>query len=301
MKADRMKDGNFTGWTFFDTCCLSELVKLADTGEQARVSAFVRGLDIAVPSTVLQELRKAPVIARRVPEVFASATLWLIPHPTKFWNCDVWNFLNVKGLKRNILEASPLPAPVFGLLDSYPPLVASFERAERVAGQDFIAQVERDRKAGVNERKLTLMVGDKVNQIAKESYDIEVPVADVRPENFPALFTYYYAYYFRFLVHRHVRPHRNDFNDLAHASAAAYCRNFFAEQKLVQMLRKQVQGRVAPTPYATAKHFHAEGRIDSDAHERARKSEDMRRETSPLLLGTTFMTHMELREAVLAV
>lgn len=240
------------------------------------------------------------MIAVRAPEVFASAKLWLIPHPTKFWDCDIWNFFNVQGLRRNVLEASPLPALMFSLLDSYAPLVASFERAERVASHDFVAQVKRDREAGVNERKLTLMVGDKVNALAKKTYGIEVPTADVRPENFPALFTYYYAYYFRFLVHRHVKPHRNDFNDLAHASAVPYCRNFFAEQKLVQILRKQVEERVAPTPYATAKHFHAEGRIDSAAHEQARKSEDMRRENVPLLYETTFMTHMEVREAVLA-
>ncbi|HEX5872648.1 MAG TPA: hypothetical protein VFY65_19595 [Longimicrobium sp.] len=297
-EAETGKEGYFSGWTFFDTCCLSELVKLADSGEGERVREFVRGRDIVLPLTAIQELRRAASLANRIPDVVASANVYEVPHPTKFWDCDIWNFLNTTRIPRNILEASPFDLRKFQFLIALE--LPIFARAEHMAGDPFRVQIERDRQAGVDEQKLVTLVWSKVNEIARDQYRIEVPIADCRPENFPAIFTFFYLYYFRFLAQKRVVPKPNDFVDLAHGSIAPYCVDFYAEQKMVQLLRRQVKGRVAPTPFHAAKRLSKEGYIDPTQLERARQSEDMKRETAPLLPNTNLITHMEMREAILA-
>lgn len=83
--AERVTDPSYKGWAFFDTCCLSDLVNLADAGEEERVRAFVRGRAVVIPKTILMELRSAPVIAHRVTDVLSSANLYLIQSPTNDW------------------------------------------------------------------------------------------------------------------------------------------------------------------------------------------------------------------------
>jgi hypothetical protein len=294
------QDASFAGWTFFDTNCLSDLAKLTDKGEVERLHNYVRGHHIAITSTNLQELRHVPPIAQRIPEAFQTATLYLIPHPTKFWDCDVWNFINTQGVRRNVMEAYPLPTGFFEALNSSPDLIASFQRAESRAENEFFAQIERDRNERVHDRKLLAMIWGKASDLARDRYGFELPVADCRPENFPSIFTYYYTYYFRYIVQAHVKPNKNDFNDLAHTCAAPYCRLFCAERKLAQLLRNQVKDRVSPTPYQTAKRMFAEGLVDDEVHERARRSDDMRRPVTPLLSHTTILTQSELMDTVRA-
>lgn len=300
---ERVSDPTFKGWTFFDTCCLSDLVKLAtaDKDKADRVRAFVKGLDVVVPQTILQEIGRAPALAQRVADVLSDANLYLIPHPTNFWECDIWNFLNTTGLRKNVLAVVPMPRAMFHVLDFDTPLRTSFHRADRLAETQFFTQIARDRGENVGEHKLVAMIWGKANDLMLQRYKMGLAAADCRPENFPSLFTYYYAYYFRYLVQRHVVPTRNDFVDLAHASAAPYSRVFYGEQKLVQQL-KQIQRRPnsAPTPYSVAKKMYKEKLIDSVSHEEARRSDDMRRPASPILQSTRFVTHMEMHQAVLA-
>lgn len=109
IEASRGKHAKFSEWVFFDTNCLSDLIKLANKGYADRVLHFVEGFDIIVPSTVLQELRYKPDLASQIPTVFASANLYLLSHPTRFWHCDIWNFINVSGFVRNVLDVYQIP------------------------------------------------------------------------------------------------------------------------------------------------------------------------------------------------
>lgn len=299
-EANQGKDASFKQWTFLDTCCVSELVKLEGAGEKERVREFVRGRDILIPLTVVQELRRRPSISQRVPDVLDAANIYGFPHPTKFWDCDLWMFLNTQGIQRNVLQAFPVSSEKFRFQLGLPD--ALYVRAEHMADGPFRAQIERDRQEGVHEHKLVSMMWGTVNELAREQYRVDIPVADCRPENFPAVFVFYYTYYHRFLAQRRVVPEPGDFIDLTHASISPYCTDFFAEQKLVQRLRRQIKDRSAsaPTPFQVAKRLFKEAHIDADHLERARRSEDMKRETSPLLADTNFVTHMEMREAVLA-
>jgi hypothetical protein len=190
------------------------------------------------------------------------------PHPTKFWDCDLWTFFNTQGIQRNVWQAFPVRAGKIQFQLSLPDAV--YAQAEHRAGDPFLAQIERDRQEGVHEQKLVAMVWGKVNELAREQYRVEIPAADCRPENFPAVFTFFYAYYHRFLAQRRVVPERGDFIDLAHASISPYCQDFYAEQKLVKRLRRQVKDRTAgvPTPFQTAKRMFKEGHIDAERLER---------------------------------
>jgi hypothetical protein len=62
--AEQGKDSFFHRWWYFDTNCISELVKLSIGGHSAAVHDFVAGRDVLLTSTSMQELRKVPNILR---------------------------------------------------------------------------------------------------------------------------------------------------------------------------------------------------------------------------------------------
>jgi hypothetical protein len=98
----------FNRWWFFDTNCLSELVKMIEHGQFAQVRSFVAGKDILLTATVLQELRKAPRILESLEVALETGNVFLAPDITKFWYTDLFNFVNIDRIPFNSLEAYPL-------------------------------------------------------------------------------------------------------------------------------------------------------------------------------------------------
>ena len=103
-EARRGRPSDYRGWTFFETNCLSELVKLARDGNREAVRSFLRGRDVLLPGTVLSESRRSPDLVSGAATLLSAPSVFLVPDISKFSQCDLWNFINVEGHPRNVLE-----------------------------------------------------------------------------------------------------------------------------------------------------------------------------------------------------
>lgn len=152
----------------------------------------------------------------------------------------------------------------------------------------------------IDEQKLGALIWGKINEIATNWLNLDIPTADCRPENFPSFFVYFYAYYFWSLKNKQKKHAINDFNDLAHTIIAPYCKLFYIENKLALLLRNEIQGRIPPNPYATTKKLFKNGLVEKETYQKARYSEDMRHPVeSRLLEKTTIHTYSEMRKEIL--
>lgn len=156
------KDAAYKGWTFFDTNCLSELVKLARKGYSSQVRDFVEGRDVLIASTVVQEMRHVPELLAAVPEVLESAYLYLLPDTTKFWQCDIWNFINTERDPRNVLETYLLPADFFYGVAHHLEFIEVSQRSESQVAQEYADKIAPDLGAQLDERELVPVIWSKV-------------------------------------------------------------------------------------------------------------------------------------------
>jgi hypothetical protein len=294
------KPADFRQWSFFDTNCLSELVKLAEGGNAERVSEFVQGRDVLISSTNLQELRHVPQLAQRIPDIFRKAKLSLVPDLTKFWDADLYNFFNIGGHPRNVLETYPLPTGVFAELDKHPKFIEVCERSEQELWQGFRDRVAPDFASKLSEAELGAAIWHKISAYSEESpYSRAIPPADGRYENFPAFYTFHYTYYFRYMKSDTSKVDPNDFNDLLHSIAAPYCTLMCIEKSFGKLLRNEIQGRVPATPYSIAKKLHKKGHVDPKVLRNASTSQAMRKASEGMLPAVEILTMSEMRSRVL--
>ncbi len=300
-EADRGKPADFRQWTFFDTNCLSELVKLAGRGYVNRVSAFLEGRDVLISGTNLQELRHVPQLAQRIPDTFSEATLYLVPDLTNFWDTDLYNFFNVEGHPRNVLETYPLPAGVFAELDKHQKFIDVCERSEQGLLQKITDRVAPDLASKLSEAELGAIIWHRISSYAENSpYARSIPPADGRYENFPSFYTWYYTYYFRYMKSDTAKISSNDFNDLLHSIASPYCELMCIEKSFGKLLRNEIQGRVPATPYAVSKKLRKLGHVDPNALRNAAASQAMRRSSERMLPAVEILTLSEMRSRVLS-
>jgi len=297
-EARRGRDAAFREWTFFETNCFSELIKLYRDGHADSVHAFLEDRYVLLPSTVLAELSKVPQLARVTPQVFATAHLYLVSTTTDFWRCDLWNFINTDGHPRNVLETYPVPPGVFDRLHSYRPFQQAVKRSRKRIEKEYPERVQPDVGAQLDERELVATIWHRIDRESRDWLNLEIPAADARPDRFPTFFVYYYTYYFRYIKARDVRIQLNDFNDLGNIIAAPYCTDFFTERTFAGILKNDVQGRVPPRPIETARRLHKKGFVDESALARANATTDQTYANDALLQDTRIWTINDLREQV---
>ncbi len=146
----------------------------------------------------------------------------------------------------------------------------------------------------MNEAQLGAVVWGKVNEIANKVFGVEIPPEECRSARFPSFYTYYYPYYFRYLAQAGAAHDSNDFNDFAHAVAAPYCAEFYTEQTLANVLRKQIKGRRPPTPLQTAKALAKVGAMSSQKLEQIKRDKQTAVENAPLLIHTEIVSFAEM-------
>jgi len=86
------KDASFSNWWFFDTNCISELIKLTQNGYESKVHVFLNDKDILILSSVVEELRKRPDLLDKFDKTFSTANPYLVSDNTRFWYTDIFNF-----------------------------------------------------------------------------------------------------------------------------------------------------------------------------------------------------------------
>lgn len=291
------RPADFKGWTFFETNCFSELMKWTRDGNTDAVRAFLRGRSVLLPGTVLIELSAAPDLVCQAGELLSSADFFVVPDVSKFWECDLWNFINVEGHPRDVLQTRRILDEAFlpGLL-AHRPFLDAVERSRTIVRAEYHDRVRPDVGAELDERELISIIWSRIDSMSKEFLNLEIPPADARPDRFPAFFTFYYAYYFRYVKPQTVRIYTNDFNDLTNTVAAPYCCNYFSERTVAAILRNDVKGRVPPRPIEAARRLFRRGFLSADDLARAEASSDQTASNVGLLESTRIWTINDLRE-----
>jgi hypothetical protein len=230
--------------------------------------------------------------------MLSTAQVFLVPDISKFWECDLWNFINVEGHPRNVLETTPIPEGLLASLSTHRPFVDAVSQSRAFVEAEYHRRVQPDVGAELDERQLLALIWFRINSMAMEWLKLEIPTADARPDRFPAFFTFYYAYYFRYLKSRSVKIQTNDFNDLTNTVAAPYCRDFFTEKTLAGILRNEVQARVPPRPIEAARRLKRHGLLSGETLDRAVATDAQTSANEPLLVSTRIWTINDLRQQV---
>jgi hypothetical protein len=299
--AERGKDSFFNQWWYFDTNCFSELVKLSVGGYSVAVHNFVAGQDILLTSTSLQELRKVPNILQSLPATFKTANLYVAPDITKFWYTDIFNFLNVDRIQMNSLQVYPLQLDLLEMITNTHS--AEFEQtcvtSERDISRRYFAKVGPDIGADLDERDLGVHIWKVVSDFGHEWFKISIPPADCNAVNFPALYVFFYAYYFRYVKSSNVKPDTNDFIDLANCSVAPYCERYYCEATFAHVLKEYVKGRKPPTAFELIKKTYKKGQITQEVYEAQRRDKLKLNKTIALLEHTQIFNFAEMRSQII--
>jgi hypothetical protein len=294
-EARRGRPSNFRGWTFFETNCFSELLKQTRDGRGDAVRQFLRGRDVLLPGTVLGEIIAAPDLARRTLELLSSANFFLVADVSKFWECDLWNFITMGRHARDVLETRLLSENFLSGLFAHDPFVDVVKQSRVRVAAEYHKRVEPDIAAKLDERDLGSVIWSRIDSMAVDWLKLEIPPADVRPERFPAFFTFYYSYFFRYIKSQ-TRAQVNDFNDLLNTVAAPYCCDYFGERTVAGILKNDVQGRIPPRPIEVARRLNKTGFLPSETLTRAEATPDQTSSNGSLLPDTRIWTINDLRQ-----
>jgi hypothetical protein len=285
---------------FFDTNCISEMVRLWNEGQDISVREFVADRDVLLTSAVVQELRKAPDILRSLEQALGGANLLLMPDMTRFWYADILGFKNRNHrIAVDALQVQPIPPGFFEMALQRTDFEEACVEAEADVQNRFFGAIELDVGSNLDERDLCIFVFSVVNKYGQEWFQINIQPEDCTPTNFPSFYSFYYAYYFRYAKNQ-VRPETNDFIDLANCLALPYCERFYGERKFTTLLRDYVQGRVPPTAYQLAKRLHKNGAIGGSAFRVIKRNKAKFSRTSPLLPNTEIFSFAEMRTQIQA-
>jgi hypothetical protein len=286
----------FNRWWFFDTNCLSELVKMTQRGLSEQVRSFVASKDILLTATILKELRKAPNILESLELALETANVFLAPDITRFWYTDIFNFVNIDHVQFNSLEVYPLQSGFLKELTGK--YKEKFEEvcttSERELARLYPEAVQPDIGGNADERDLCVYIWSRVNSLSQERFKIDIPVADCHSGNFPSFYVHFYTYYFRYIKNSTAKPKLNDFTDMAHCMAAPYCERFYCESSFASILKNNVQGRRPPTAYQLVTKTHKKGLIDSSIYREKKQKKPLYDQTHPMLAGTQIYNYAEM-------
>lgn len=302
-RASLGKPSYFDRWWYFDTNCLSELVKLYSSGYEDEVAEFLSGKDVLLSSTALEELRRAPMILASLEDALHSSNPYMVPDLTRFWYSDIFNFLNeVDPINFNALDVFPLHP---GFL---PDLVGKNSRAfdkvctdsENSIKNLFHLKVEPDVGADLDERDLCIYIWSVVTKNAQEWFDIEIPTAYFWYSNFPSHYIHFYSYFFRYVKQPNITVEINDFFDLAHCIVTPYCERMFTEAAFASILRQNIQGRSPPTGLQLTKKLYKRGMITKKVYDDVRTKRATFERTTPMLQNVMISTFTEMRKEIVS-
>jgi hypothetical protein len=300
--AEKGKDSNFKQWWYFDTNCISELVKLSSADHKDKVQEFLTGKEVLFTSTSIQELSKAPDILQNTPSAFETAQLYLAPDITKFWYSDFINFFNddQNRIPINSLDVYPLQSDLIEMvLNSRK---SEFEEACGIFNEEvsrkFFNSVLPDIGANFDERDLCVHIWKVINEYSQMWFELDIPIANSCSNNFPSFYAFFYSYYFRYVKNRDVKPELNDFIDLENCLAAPYCKRYYCESTFANVLNT-VKGRKPPTAFHIVKKLYKTGYIKPEVYEAQRREKDKLSRSRKLLLNTDIFSFAEMRSHVL--
>lgn len=303
MPSNQTKPNSFYNqWWFFDTNCLSLLIKACRAGgkDKEAVHRLLDGKYVVIPSTILGEIRKWPELLNDLVSPFLTSSAFVLPDSTKFLYSDIANFLNVEKTEFDALNAYPLTQEYLEIITDDARFNQSFLNSEKQVEQGFFEKVEQDVGANLDERKLLYVIWLRVNELGKQWFNIDIPPADLKSQNFPAWFVYHYAQYYRYVKNGNVTPEANDFNDFIHCSVAPYCERYYCEKTFSNVLNHSVKGHTPSSLESMNKLLLKDGQISKELYERANKAFKILAPHEPLLVNTNVYKYSELKSQLTA-
>jgi len=293
-RADAGKRSSFKNWWYFDTNCLSELVKeYRRSGTQA-IANLISGKDILLSNTVLVEMRKRPDLLDKLEQALQPAKPFLVPDIWRFWDADIANFLNVDQIALNVLDVFPVPAGFLASLSQNRRFSQVSNTMELELDRGFLSGLAPDVGSRMDERDLCMVIWSKIANHAKQYAKVEIPWVDVTPAAFPSFYVYFYTYYFKFMRSNCVAPELNDALDLTNSLPLPYCERYYGERAFTNVL-KSVQAHEPPSSWALCTRAYKEHRIDYQTYKALKDKREQVSQTSPMLEGVHIFNFSELQ------
>lgn len=289
------RDSFFNQWWFFDTNCLSELVKQWRQGHGTTVDYLIGGKDILLVANTLQELRRAPDILQDLATVLHTANTFVVPDITRFWYTDLMNFCNPTRIPINTLNVQKIQKELFTMILTQKEFDAACQEVETSIQNNFLNKVACDIGSQIDERDLCMHIHMIVNRYAQRWLNIEIPIVDCNPKNFPSFYTFFYTYFYRYIKNR-VNATNNDFIDFQNIIPLVYCQRFYGEKKITSVLKKHVQGHYPPSAFHMATRMHKMNKISSEQIHTIKRNKHLYSYTSMLLPDLQIFDFSELRQ-----
>lgn len=293
-RADAGKGSSFKHWWYFDTNCLSELVKeYRRTGTEA-IANLISGKEILLSNTVLVEMRKRPDLLDTLEQALEPAIPLLAPDIWTFWDADIASFRNVDQIASNVPDVFPLPAGFLAQLSQNKRFSQVSSTMELELHKGFLSGLAPDVGSKMDERDLCMVIWSKIANHAKQYAKVEIPWVDVTPAAFPSFYVYFYTYYFKFMRSDCVAPELNDALDLTNSLPLPYCERYYGERGFTNVL-KSVQGHQPPSRWALCTRAYKEHRIDYQTYKAVKDNREQVSQTSPMLEGVDIFNFSELQ------
>lgn len=259
MKIQNIDQYDKCDWWFFDTNCLSELVKVFDHGKELEISLLLRDKDVFIPPTVLAELRKCPNLLQALPRVLESTRLTCFSTQVfPFIRREFFLLLGLKVIDPNPLGLELLTSEGIEYFLVNPDIDRTLASSEKEVNERYSAQVQPDIGAGINEFDIYIYASsvthDHLKATLRVAEDIIPKKMEVSPRTFPSSFGFWYSYYFLYLKSNTSKPNSNDLYDLSHTAAAPICTRFYTERRLAYTM-KEVQKLYLPSERAVANYL----------------------------------------------
>ena len=289
-------------WWTFDTNGLSELVKLCQVGESAKVNRFLEGRYVLVTLTNLVELYKTPYLLALLPKVFeATAYTGATTQTLPFTRRDL---LKAFGFGPGGIDPNPLG--LFELTDEFavglpahPPFRQAVKDTDARVQQGYRNKVEQDIGANVHVADIYIhtqwAIDKHIDAILGDGMAAKIPHTLTRtPDIFPSQFCFDFTYSFLYCKDPTAKCYTNDFNDLTLTHAAPICERFYTERRLAYAMN-QVKNTPLPSEREVNNRFYKVMRPELTRDERRRLTRGKVRVKHKLLQSTEVYSLPDLR------
>lgn len=246
--ANKVPGADYKEWCFFDTNCLSHLIKLWRKGNGSIVEEFTSNISILLTTANIYELhRSSRQLFDDLNKTFSKTLVCIIPSTTNYWDAEIKRYFEPTTHENNILSFCHLSDEFIQLGLNSEQLKISIQTFQETLKETYTKRVKLDIGKQFDTRDLCVCIWGIISKIAEEKYGKKIAPEDCNPATFPSFFSYYLSYYYTYIKQGAVKIEDNDFNDLHNTIAAPYCVKYYCEEKFSNMLRLRVQRCKIPT------------------------------------------------------
>ena len=229
-------------WHFFDTNCLSELAKLNFGNYQKEVQNFLFKKEVILFLPNIIELTKRPDLLSQLDETLKSSKLYLLPDLQNLLYSEIETILKDKSQHSIFNYIIPVSNGSLSSIPFHNEIKSEINKMNSQIEANFLLKVTQDINTDFSLYDLGTQIQFKINEYCENWFNTSIKNVDIRADLFPAFFTYYYVYFYRY-IKGGSRPELNDAMDLTNLWLIPYCKAYYCERSFGHTLRVDIQGR----------------------------------------------------------